>query len=136
MRELFTALFFSLFALPALTQDTEELATKYVALSAVQEMIAERVSPEALATQFLMELPLGRDITEDQFNKVGDLMSAEAEDLKSKLAAMMIHNTASLLTAEELEALISFHSSEHGSAVMKKMQNGERSLGGPANARD
>ncbi len=42
-------------------------------------------------------------------------------DLRPRLEALMISSSADTFSADELQALIDFYSSEHGAAVMTKM---------------
>lgn len=122
MKTLLHAAAFAVFALPAVAQDVTELATKYVNLPEVQNMMTQMFSADAMAAQFAASLPPTVNLTDSQREKVGALMSKEMNSMRPRLEQLMIEGSADVFSAAELEALIEFYSSEHGGSVMSKMQ--------------
>lgn len=122
MKRTLLAAVLTLMTAPAFAQDTTALAEQYVNMPEVQTMISEMFSPEAIANQFEATLPPGMTVTEDQKARVGELMSAEMSAIRPRMQELMISGSAETFSAPELRALIDFYSSEHGAAIMTKMQ--------------
>ncbi|WP_170578301.1 DUF2059 domain-containing protein [Ruegeria arenilitoris] len=110
------------FSHSALAADNQALAKEYVKLPDVQLMMDNMFSPEGMAAQVAATLPPGVTVTEDQLQRIGVVMSGAMQSLRPKLEQQMIDSSADLFSAEELSALIDFYGSEHGSAIMGKMQ--------------
>lgn len=49
-------------------------------------------------------------------------MSEAMNELRPRLEELMVTGSAEVFTAPELQALIDFYRSEHGAAIMSKMQ--------------
>ncbi|MEM6305294.1 MAG: DUF2059 domain-containing protein [Pseudomonadota bacterium] len=108
-------------AFPAVGQDTTELAQQYVNMPEVQNMITEMFSPATMGAQIAATLPPGVTLTPNQQTRIGEVMSAAMNDLRPRMEELMISGSAETFSAQELQALIAFYSSEHGAAVMTKM---------------
>lgn len=111
------------FAMPLAAQDTRSLAEDYATLPAVQAMVDDMFSAEAMAAQFRAGLPPTVPITEAQIAEVGALLATQMEALRPRLSEVMVETSADLFTAEELEALIAFYSTDVGASVLGKSQN-------------
>ncbi|SFE20140.1 DUF2059 domain-containing protein [Roseivivax sediminis] len=112
-------------ALPAAAaaqEDVSELARDYVELPEVQTMMDEMFAPESMAQQFQSGLPPSVTLTDAQREEVGVILSEAMNGLRPEMEEVMITGSANHFTAAELQALIDFYSSEHGGAVMAKMQ--------------
>jgi hypothetical protein len=116
-----TALSLALSA-PLLAQDTRALAEEYVNMPEVQQMITEMFSAETMASQFKVSLPPGTPVTDDQAQRIGVLMAGVMNGMRPTVENLMIESSAKHFTADELQALIDFYKSEHGAAIMAKMQ--------------
>ncbi|WP_170575574.1 DUF2059 domain-containing protein [Ruegeria atlantica] len=110
------------FSQAAIAADNKALAENYVNLPEVQLMMDNMFTPESAAAQFASSLPPNITITDDQLQRIGILMSDTLQEIRPKLEQQMIDSSAEVFTAEELTALIEFYSSEHGAAIMSKMQ--------------
>ena len=107
--------------LPALA-DTTSLAREYAELPGVQLMFDDIFSPEHLGSQFKLGLPPGMEISEDKLSRIASIMSVEMNKLRPEMTEYMITSMAEIFSEDELSALITFYSSEHGAAAMRKMQ--------------
>lgn len=105
----------------AQAQTSEELAKIYVNMPEVQQMMTDMFSPQSMAAQVMASMPPGVVLSETQQVAIGELMSSEMNTLRPKLEELMEATTAEIFTAEEIDALITFYSSEHGAAIMSKM---------------
>jgi hypothetical protein len=105
----------------AQAQTAEELAKTYVNMPEVQQMMTDMFSPQSMAAQVMASMPPGIALSEAQQAAIGELMSGEMNTLRPKLEELMEATTAEVFTAEEIDALITFYSSEHGAAIMGKM---------------
>lgn len=105
----------------AQAQTSEELAKTYVNMPEVQQMMTDMFSPQSMAAQVMASMPPGVVLSETQQVAIGELMSSEMNTLRPKLEELMEATTAEIFTAEEIDALITFYSSEHGAAIMGKM---------------
>jgi len=121
MKRSLLAAAFGLLYVPAFAQDTAELATQYVNMPEVQNMITEMFSPTAMGNQIEASLPAGMALSADKKQQIGLIMSEAMGDLRPKLEELMISNSSETFSADELQALIDFYSSEHGASVMTKM---------------
>jgi hypothetical protein len=108
-------------AAPARAQDTRALAQQYVEMPEVQVMFDEMISPEMLAEQFRFGLPPDFEISDDQLDRIGDVMADMMTSLRPDMTAMMVDGLDEAFTAAELSALIAFYSSPEGASVMRKM---------------
>ncbi|WP_333815447.1 DUF2059 domain-containing protein [Tabrizicola sp.] len=106
----------------AMAQDVQALAEEYVHMPEVQQMMTEMFSPASMAAQFKTGLPPGTVLTDSQMERIGALMSETMTQFRPRMEELMIASSAKHFTAEELQALIDFYKSEHGAAVMAKMQ--------------
>lgn len=122
MKRTLIAAALTLMTTPAFAQDTTELAEQYVTLPEVQTMISEMFSPQALANQIASSLPPEMTITDDQKARIGALMADEMSAMRPRLEDLLIAGSAETFSAPELQTLIDFYSSEHGAAIMRKMQ--------------
>ncbi|WP_171178080.1 DUF2059 domain-containing protein [Ruegeria sp. HKCCD8929] len=107
---------------PAFADDTQALAEQYVNMPEIQQMMTDMFSPESMANQVAASLPANIQLTDSQKQRIGTLMSDAMNDLRPKMTALMIKGSAETFTTDELTALIDFYSSEHGAAIMAKMQ--------------
>jgi len=108
---------------PAMADEaTEKLAQEYVNMPEVQRMIDDMFSPEAMGAQMAGQLPPGFEVDDEKRMKIGKLMSDGMQSLRPKMQELMASNAAEVFSEEELQALIDFYGSEHGAAVMAKMQ--------------
>ncbi|MBE1292353.1 MAG: DUF2059 domain-containing protein [Rhodobacteraceae bacterium] len=105
----------------AQAQTAEELAKTYVNMPEVQQMMTDMFSPQSMAVQVVASMPPGVTLSEAQQTAIGELMSDEMNTLRPKLEELMEATTAEVFSAEEIDALITFYSSEHGAAIMSKM---------------
>ncbi|MEM6589564.1 MAG: DUF2059 domain-containing protein [Pseudomonadota bacterium] len=121
MRRFLTATAFALITTTAYGQDTTELAKQYVAMPEVQNMMSEMFSPAAMGEQIAASLPPNIALNDDKKLRIGTLMSKAMNDLRPKMEELMIAGSAEVFSADELQALIDFYSSEHGASVMTKM---------------
>jgi hypothetical protein len=110
------------FATPLTAQSTLELARQYAEMPEVQVMFDDMFAPEVLAEQFRLGVPAEVEISEAQLEKIGVVMAEMMAQLRPGLTEIMIDGMAKAFTAEEITALIDFYGSEHGAAVMRKMQ--------------
>lgn len=106
----------------AIASDTEILAEQYVNMPEVQQMMDDMFSPENSAKQIASSLPPNITLTDDQMERIGILMSEAMNELRPKMTNQMIESSARIFSADELSALIDFYGSEHGAAIMTKMQ--------------
>ena len=106
---------------PALADDRLDLAQQYTQLPGVQSMIDDMFSPETMSAQVRATLPPGLNLSEGKMARIGQLLSREMNKIRPDLEAIMTTTSAEQFTAEELEALIAFYSTEHGASVMSKM---------------
>ncbi len=113
-----------LLALPlmATAQSKQDLAEQYVYMPEVQAMIDDMFSPQSMAAQFASSLPASVPVTEDQLTRIGVVLSDAMKDIRPRLEELMISGSTSTFSVEELQALIAFYQSEHGAAIMTKMQ--------------
>lgn len=122
MKKIAYAAAFALLSTPVFAQDTTALAEQYVNMPEVQTMIDDMFSPDTMANQFAASLPPNVTLTDDQKSQIGTLMSGAMNDLRPRLEELMTSGSAETFSAAELQALIDFYGSEHGSAIMSKMQ--------------
>ncbi|MEL7114857.1 MAG: DUF2059 domain-containing protein [Pseudomonadota bacterium] len=104
------------------TAESEALAADYVAMPEVQQMMDDMFSPGSMGAQFAAGLPNSVSLSDAQEAEVGVLLSEVMMDFRPRLETLMRDATAKFFTAEEISALIAFYKSEHGAAVMSKMQ--------------
>ena len=64
----------------------------------------------------------GFEVDDEKRMKIGKLMSEGMQSLRPRMQELMASNAAEVFSEEELQALIDFYGSEHGAAVMAKMQ--------------
>ncbi len=121
MKKLCLATAFVVLTTPALAQDATELATQYVYMPEVQSMITDMFSPTTLANQVTSSLPPGMSITDNQKQRIGEVLSTAMNDLRPRMEQLMISGSAETFSTDELQALIDFYGSEHGAAIMTKM---------------
>ncbi len=110
------------FASPLAAEDTTALAQQYADLPSVQAMFDDMFKPDSLATQFRAGLPQDFEISDDKVARIGTKMAEMMNGLRPELTDMMVSGMAENFTAEELQALIEFYSSEYGASAMTKMQ--------------
>lgn len=122
MKRLHLATAFVLLSSPAFAQDTLTLATEYTNMPQVQNMISSMFSPDAMGKQVALGMPPSITLTADQQSQIGLVMSEAMNELRPRLEELMISSTAETFSVEELQALIGFYRSEHGAAIMTKMQ--------------
>jgi hypothetical protein len=109
--------------LPSLADEaTEKLAREYVNMPEVQQMIDDMFSPESMGAQMAGQLPPGFEVDYEKRKQIGKLMSDGMQSLRPRMQELMASNAAEVFSEEELQALIDFYGSEHGAAVMAKMQ--------------
>lgn len=113
---------FALLTTSSFAQDTTALAQEYVNMPEVQNMITDMFSPQSMGAQVIANLPPGMIITNDQERQIGEVMSEAMNELRPRLEELMVTGSAEVFTAPELQALIDFYRSEHGAAIMSKMQ--------------
>lgn len=121
MKHIALAALLSLSLSTAQAQTAEELAKTYVNMPEVQQMMTDMFSPQSMAAQVVASMPPDVTLSEAQQTAIGELMSGEMTTLRPKLEELMQTTTAEVFTAEEIDALITFYSSEHGGAIMGKM---------------
>ena len=121
MKHIALAAHLSLSLSAAQAQTAAELAKTYVNMPEVQQMMTDMFSPESMAAQVVASMPPGVTLSEAQQAAIGELMSGEMATLRPKLEELMEATTAEIFTSEEIDALITFYSSEHGAAIMGKM---------------
>ncbi len=122
MKHFIAAAAFALLGTAAFAQSTAELAEQYVKMPQVQSMISDLFSPISLGNQVAAGLPAGMTLTDDKKQRIGDVMATAMNDLRPRMEELMISGSAETFTTDELQALIAFYGSEHGSKVMSKMQ--------------
>lgn len=121
MKQVFLAATLSLCALPAFAKDVRALATEYVTMPAVQNMMTDMFSPETMTVQFRASLPAGVNIADDKVAKIGALLSETMAELKPSMDEKMIEATVRHFSEGEIQSMIDFYSSEHGASIMSKM---------------
>lgn len=121
MKHSLLAIALGLLTAPAFAQGTTELAKQYVNMPEVQNMITEMFSPTAMGNQIAARLPAGMALSEVKKQQIGLIMSAAMNDLRPNLEESMISTSSEMFSADELQALIEFYSSEYGASVMMKM---------------
>ena len=112
---------FGLLTAPVFAEDTTALATQYVNMPEVQNMMSEMFSPTAMGNQVAASLPANMALSVDQKRQIGLVMSDAMNSLRPQMESLMISSSSELFSADELNALIDFYSSEHGASVMSKM---------------
>lgn len=112
---------FGLLTTPVFAQDTTSLATQYVNMPEVQDMMTDMFSPTNMGNQIAASLPANVVLSEDKKRQIGLIMSEAMGDLRPKMEELMVSVSAKTFSADELIALIDFYSSEHGASVMTKM---------------
>lgn len=75
-----------------------------------------------MAAQFEARLPPGIQLSDDQRERIGVIMSEGMMRVRPRLEQLMVEGMATNFSVDELQALIDFYSSEHGATVMRKMQ--------------
>lgn len=103
-------------------QTAQELAEQYVNMPEVQEMVDSMFSAESMAAQFAANLPPNMQVSEEQMQQVGAVLFESMSGLRPRVEELMILGSAKTFTTDELRALIDFYGSEHGAAIMIKMQ--------------
>ena len=106
----------------AADEDRLALAQEYASMPEVQSMIDAMFSPASMAAQMEANLPPGITLTESQRDRIGVILSDALDTIRPQMMETMVTASAETFTAPELEALIAFYGSEHGGAVMTKMQ--------------
>lgn len=122
MKKLTIALSFCAFATTALAEEARDLAETYVNLPQVQQMITDMFAPENMQRHVAASLPQSLAVTDAQMQRIGEIMSSMMNDLRPRMSDVMIESSAIVFAPDELSALIAFYSSEHGAAIMTKMQ--------------
>ena len=122
MHRFATYVFTLTFALPAMAQDTQALAKAYTELPAVQNMMDNMFGGDAMAKNLAVRLPRNLVLDDAQMTAISEVIANSIADLRPVLATTMIESFATEFSAEELEAMIDFYSSDIGSAVMAKNQ--------------
>ncbi|MBO9478931.1 DUF2059 domain-containing protein [Shimia sp. R11_0] len=115
------ALCLPLFATSVQAQSAADLAQAYTQMPEVQQMMDDMFSKDSMISQMKLSMPASIELTEKQWNDLGTLMSGEMQGFKPKLEALMQDTMATSFSEDELQALITFYSSEHGASVMTKM---------------
>ena len=95
-----------------------EAADAYVALPAVQDVIDDFLSPQALMAELAEAVPPETDRATMQL--LADAVAQELRALRDDVEAAMAGAAAETYTAEELQALTEFHATEIGAAVLAK----------------
>ncbi|MEC8196523.1 MAG: DUF2059 domain-containing protein [Pseudomonadota bacterium] len=121
MKHITLAALLSLSLSSAQAETAAELAKTYVNMPEVQQMMTDMFSPQSMAAQVMASMPPGVTLSEAQQTAIGELMSDEMNTLRPKLEELMEATTAEVFSAEEIDALITFYSSEHGAAIISKM---------------
>ena len=121
MKKLYLATALVLLTTPLFAQDATELAQQYVEMPEIQNMITEMFSPTSLANQMAATLPPSVKITDDQKQRIGEVMSAAMNEMRPRMQELMVSGSAQTFSTDELQALIDFYGSEHGAAIMTKM---------------
>lgn len=122
MRNYAFALAIAVLGSSAAAQDTTALAQQYVNMPQVQQMVTDMFAPDAMGAQVVSSLPPNMSVTPDQQQRIGAVMSEAMNNLRPRMEELMVSGSADVFSAEELQALIDFYGSEHGAAVMSKMQ--------------
>lgn len=121
MKRLLFAMAIGLLTAPAFAQDKNALATQYVNMPEIQNMMTEMFSPTSMGNQIAASLPANIALSEDKKQQIGVLMSKAMNELRPKMEELMISSLDDSFSMGELQALIDFYSSEHGASVMTKM---------------
>ncbi|MEM1077944.1 MAG: DUF2059 domain-containing protein [Pseudomonadota bacterium] len=123
MKHIFSAALLGVWLVtPAMAQDTRSLAEEYVNLPAVQDMMDDMFSPEAMAIQFRAGLPPNVPITDAQVGEIAKLLSRELDTLRPRFSEVLVASATEVMTAEELEAMIGFYSTDVGASILRKTQ--------------
>ncbi|MEO0357361.1 MAG: hypothetical protein AAF386_03515, partial [Pseudomonadota bacterium] len=75
MKNLLLSICLLAFSAGAQSQTTQELAEEYANLPAVQNMMTELFSPEAMRQQMVASVPPSVPITDSQLRRIGVVMS-------------------------------------------------------------
>lgn len=114
----------ALAAFPAAAQSPEaiEAAKRYAETPGVQSMIAEMTDPDIMAQGVMATLPPNVQLTDEQAHRIGQILVDAFAPLRPEIERVMIETTARHFTIDEISALTAFYESEHGAAIMAKMQ--------------
>ena len=107
---------------PVMAQDRSQLPRDYTILPAVQQMIDDMFSADAMMSNFAAGLPAGFSMTAEQSERIGTILSNGMGPLRPKMVEVMVETSAAWFTTEELEALIAFYSTDVGSSILRKNQ--------------
>lgn len=106
-------------------QDTQEArleaAQRYIETPAVQDMMNEMFSPDAVKAMQASLVPAGSS-TEAQREAAATIISEELKGVLPELERVMVNATAESFTLVEIEALVAFYGSPEGRSIMKKFQ--------------
>ncbi len=103
-------------------QATQKLAREYVDLPGVQKMLDDMLSPDAIAAQIAAKMPANAKIDNVKMRRISTVIHDELTAIRPRMEKVMTENVAEAFSAEELQALIDFYQSPHGSSIMAKMQ--------------
>lgn len=111
----------ALLALPhaAAAQDADEVARQYVEGEAVQAMLDDMLSADAMMQMFEMQ---GVALPENRRDEVAGIVAEELATVRPDMEAAMIAEAAETFTLEELVALEAFYSSPVGASILAKNQ--------------
>lgn len=104
----------------SIAQDLDSLAQDYMELPAVQGMLSDMFSAETMGAQFVASLPANMDLSEEQIMAVGQIMSEAMAEVRPEMESLMEQQSAQVFTAEELQAMIDFYSSDLGASILQK----------------
>ena len=114
--------FACLTAAPLAAQDVAAAARAYAELPAVQRQIDDMFAPDMVAQFFRAGVPASVEISPDQMNRIGAILSEAMLARKSEVMNVMVTQMSALFTVAEIEALTSFYQSDAGASAMAKMQ--------------
>jgi hypothetical protein len=104
----------------SVAQDIDSLAQDYMELPAVQGMLSDMFSPETMGAQFVASLPTDMNLSDAQVSAVGQIMSEAMGDVRPEMETLMQQQSAEVFSAEELQAMIDFYSSDLGASILQK----------------
>lgn len=101
---------------------TQKLAREYVNLPGVQKMFDDMLEPDAIAAQIAATVRTNAKIDDVKMRRISTIIHDEMTAIRPRIEKVMAETAAESFSAEELQALIDFYKSPHGSSIMAKMQ--------------
>lgn len=101
-------------------QSRTDLARQYVELPAVQNMMDDMFSRDAIYAQFKAGFPKHIKISNAKKRRIGGILTQGMAHLRPALTKIMISEAARTFTKAELVAMVDFYSSKIGASILSK----------------